>query len=141
MVEQRKKFLKNFKNLPLDRIVTRAPHNWGGLFETGGIKKEIKNKKITSCTFPWYSLTVFYDGRVFLCPQDFKGKICLGDVNESRIDEIFNNKVIRSIRKTLKSGIIDNIVPCRDCDRIGRKSFLGIPLEYLGIFIRDHLRN
>ena len=63
------------------------------------------------------------------------------DVNESRIDEIFNNKVIRSIRKTLKSGIIDNVVPCRDCDRIGRKSFLGIPLEYLGIFIRDHLRN
>lgn len=141
LVEQRKKFLKNFKNLPLDRIVTRAPHNWGGLFETGGIKKEIKNKKVTSCTFPWYSLTVFYDGRVFLCPQDFKGKICLGDVNESRIDEIFNNKVIRSIRKTLKSGIIDNVVPCRDCDRIGRKSFLGIPLEYLGIFIRDHLRN
>ncbi len=138
LAKQKKGFLKYFKGLPLDKIVTRVPHNWGGLLEMDGTGKG--NKKVISCTFPWYSLTIFYDGRVFLCPQDFEGKICLGDIKESRIDEIFNNEIIKSIRKTFKSGIIDEIIPCRNCDRIRRISFLGVPLEYFGVFIRDHLR-
>ena len=44
------------------------------------------------------------------------------------------------MRKRFKPGIIDDIVPCRNCDRIRRKSFLGIPLEYPGVFIKDNLR-
>ncbi len=139
---QREVFLKNFKNLPLDRIILRVPHNWGGLLELNGLDRERKeNKKVVSCTFPWYSLTIFYDGRVFLCPQDFEGKICLGSLNEIRIGEIFNGEIIKSMRETFKSGIIGNTIPCRDCDRITRKTFVGIPLEYLGIFVKDHLRD
>ncbi|GAH92528.1 unnamed protein product, partial [marine sediment metagenome] len=36
-----------------------------------------ENKRTISCTFPWYSLTIFYNGKVYLCPQDFLGKILL----------------------------------------------------------------
>lgn len=138
---QRRVFLKNFKNLPLNKIISRTPHNWGGLLEINGLDKKGKeNKKKVSCTFPWYSLTIFHDGRVFLCPQDFEGKICLGNLNKSRINEIFNGKIIKNMRETFKSGIIGNTIPCRDCDRIVRKTFMNVPLEYLGIFIKDHLR-
>lgn len=186
--EQEKAFLENFKGLPLDKIVVRKPHNWGGLLtidkinneiteaekaeeeaeakpevETevkaevkkeakAGIKTEIEAeietkegtgiKKYACCTFPWYSLTVFYDGRVFLCPQDFEGKIYLGDAGREKIEEIFNGVVIRDMRKRFGYGRIDkidNIIPCRDCDRIRRKTFMGIPLEYLKIFLRDNL--
>jgi MoaA/NifB/PqqE/SkfB family radical SAM enzyme len=141
-IKQKKAFLENFKNLPLDKVVTRSAHNWGGLLKTNGADNNTaRNKKINSCTFPWYSLTIFYDGRVFVCPQDFEGKIYVGDINESRIEEIFNGVTIRSIRKAFKSGIIDDRFPCRNCDRIRRKYFLGIPVEYLRIFIGDHLRN
>lgn len=144
IIEQKKAFLENFKDLPLDRIVIRKPHNWGGLIKISGMNDENKKagvKKYSCCTFPWYSLTVFYDGKVFLCPQDFEGEICLGDAGKEKIEEIYNGKIIRDIRKRFKCGIIDDIVPCRDCDRIRRKSFLGIPLEYLEIFIKDHLRD
>ncbi|OFW63128.1 MAG: hypothetical protein A2Z35_05170 [Actinobacteria bacterium RBG_19FT_COMBO_36_27] len=138
---QRKIFLKNFKKLPLNKIVARIPHNWGGLFKLNrpDKKRRVSDKK-SLCTFPWYSLTVFYDGRVFLCPQDFEGKICLGDLNNERINEIFNGKIIKKMRDTLKSGKVESIIPCKDCDRIKRRTFLKIPLEYLGIFIKDHLR-
>ena len=74
-------FLRNFDGLPLDRLVTRTPHNWGGLVkleETG--KGRPENKRVIPCTFPWYSLTVLYDGTVCLCPQDFKGSIDVGDL-------------------------------------------------------------
>lgn len=138
---QRKVFLKNFENLPLNKIVTRTPHNWGGLLKLKGSdkKRKMDNKK-SLCTFPWYSLTVFYDGRVFLCPQDFEGRICLGSLNNDRINEIFNGKIIKSMRNTFISGEAGNIIPCKNCDRITRKTFLNIPLEYLGIFVKDHLR-
>ena len=140
-IRQRRVFLKNFKNLPLDKLVTRTPHNWGGLLKISGLDNKRKgNKKVISCTFPWYSLTIFYDGRVFLCPQDFEGKICLGDIKKNRINEIFNGKIIRNLRKIFKSGIIGNTIPCRECDRIVRKTFMNVPLEYLGVFVKDHLR-
>ncbi len=142
--KQKRNFLNNFKNLPPDKIVSRVPHNWGGLIKISGAGKRnevAKRKKRAYCTFPWYSLTIFFNGKVFMCPQDFEGNICLGDVNEEKIGEIFNGKAIREMRKIFKSGIIDNLIPCRDCDRIGRKSFLGIPLEYIGVFIREHLKS
>ena len=139
---QRKIFLKNFENLPLNKIVTRIPHNWGGLLELNGPDKKRKmGGKKSMCTFPWYSLTVFYDGRVFLCPQDFEGRICLGNLDNDRINEIFNGKIIKSVRNTFISGEAGNMIPCKNCDRIARKTFLKIPLEYLGIFIKDYLRN
>jgi len=138
---QREIFLKNFKNLPLNKIVTRIPHNWGGLLELNGPDKKRKmGSKKSLCTFPWYSLTIFYDGRVFLCPQDFEGKICLGDLNNERINEVFNGKIIKRMRNTFIAGEAGNMIPCKDCDRIKRRTFLKIPLEYLGIFIKDRLR-
>jgi MoaA/NifB/PqqE/SkfB family radical SAM enzyme len=32
-VKQKRTFLQNFKDLPLDKIVTRSAHNWGGLLK------------------------------------------------------------------------------------------------------------
>lgn len=143
-LEQKKVFLENFKNLPLDRVVTRKPHNWGGLLKIDEIQSEDENArapKYSCCTFPWYSLTVFYDGKVFLCPQDFEGKICLGDARKEKIEEIFNGEIVRDIRKRFKAGRIEEMITCRNCDRIVRKTFMGVPLEYLKIFLGEHLRD
>jgi len=142
VAEQKESFLENFEGLPLNRLVTRAPHNWGGLLKLEGpSSSKAKNIRVIPCTFPWYSLTVFYDGRVFLCPQDFKGKICLGDLNKSSIKEIFNGVKIKEVRRRFKIGMIENMIPCKDCDRIRRKTFLNIPGEYLGDFLKDNLRD
>jgi MoaA/NifB/PqqE/SkfB family radical SAM enzyme len=145
ILEQKKFFLENFKNLPLDRVVIRKPHNWGGLLIIdrmhGENKKKARPKKYARCTFPWYSLTIFYDGKVFLCPQDFEGKICLGDARKEKIEEIFNGEIIRNIRKRFKSGRVEDMITCRNCDRIVRKTFMGVPLEYLGVFLGEHLRD
>jgi len=139
--QQKKKFLINFNDLPLNKLIVRTPHNWGGLLELSGVKKvHQKDSKLIPCTFPWYSLTIFYNGKVYLCPQDFEGEILIGDVNKNTIKEIFNNQIIKDIRKKFKTGRIRELSPCKDCDRIWRKTFMGIPREYLGIFIKDSLR-
>ena len=75
--QQKAIFLKNFENHPPDSIVTRKPHNWGGLLD-GSINPS-KGRR-NACTFPWYALTIFFDGKVYPCPQDFMGRMPIGDL-------------------------------------------------------------
>lgn len=141
IMEQKKKFLKRFSNLPLDKLVTRYPHNWGGFLKLKELGKNYEeNKRTIPCTFPWYSLTIFYNGKVYLCPQDFLGKILLGDLNKNSIKEIFNHKTIKDIRNKFKTSKMNKIIPCKDCDRIRRRTFLGIPKGYINIFLKENLR-
>ena len=139
--DQKRQFLKKFENLPLDKLVIRTPHNWGGLLEIEGIRKINKNKnRLIPCTFPWYSLTIFYDGKVYLCPQDFEGEIPLGDLNTESLADIFNNKIISEIRERFKIKKVNGLSPCSSCDRIWRETFAGVPKEYLKAFLKDSLR-
>lgn len=138
---QKQNFIKNFENLPLDKIVIRNPHNWGGLLELEGIEKiDRTNSRVIPCTFPWYSLTIFYNGKVYLCPQDFEGEILVGDASKDSIRNIFNNEVMSRIRTDFKNKTIEGISPCNNCDRIWRRTFAGIPIEYLNVFLKDSIR-
>ncbi len=136
----KEEFLRNFSGLPLDKLVTRKPHNWGGLAGPGEKdKRSSENKKVIPCTFPWYSLTVLHDGTACLCPQDFRGSINIGDLNKNTIRDIFNSKKTIKMRRLLGSGDLGELQPCGDCDRIRRKTFMGVPKEYIGSFLRDNL--
>jgi radical SAM protein with 4Fe4S-binding SPASM domain len=138
--DQRKAFIKRFEGVPPDRIITRKPHNWGGLLKIkfkSGTGPEARH----ACTFPWYSLTIFSSGMVYPCPQDFMGSMPVGDINESSIKEIFNGGRLREIRKMFASKNIKEGIPCGTCDRIRRNTFMGIPLEYLPAFLRDNLKS
>lgn len=140
--KQKNAFVKKFNDLPLDKMVIRNPHNWGGLLDIEGIKRINRDRsRIIPCTFLWYSLTVFYDGKVYLCPQDFAGEIQVGDLNKESIKDIFNNEIIKNMRERFKSKNISDLNPCNSCDRIWRETFAGIPKEYLKVFLKDSIRN
>ncbi|MCD4670788.1 MAG: SPASM domain-containing protein [Actinomycetia bacterium] len=139
-LQQRYSFLKGFESRRPDRIITRTPHNWGGLLNDSGSEPDsLTVSKKHACTFPWYSLTIFFDGRVYPCPQDFMGRISLGDLGKNSIMEIFNGREIKELRKMFKSGEIMKNLPCDNCDRIARDTFMGIPKEYINAFVRDNI--
>jgi MoaA/NifB/PqqE/SkfB family radical SAM enzyme len=127
-------FLKNFKGLPLDRIIERKPHNWGGL-----IQDRTAEGPTGLCTFPWYSLTILHDGRVSICPQDFMGKLIAGDLKKESLSDVFNGNNMAAIRKEMISKAFYRQRPCADCDRIRRRSFLGVPLGSAGTFFRENI--
>ena len=142
--EKRKKFLSKFKGLPLNRIDIREMHNWAGLVEKTQNSKliiqksKIKNqnsKNFSPCTFLWQALIIFWDGSVVPCTQDFHGYYTLGNVKDSSIKEIWNNEKMVNLRKKMINREIDDLETCRDCDRLWRKKFLGIPKEYLWRFL------
>lgn len=139
-LQQRYFFLKDFESHPPDRIITRTPHNWGGLLDDCGPGPDsLSVSKKHTCTFPWYSLTIFFNGKVYPCPQDFMGRMPIGDLKKNSIGEIFNGPQIRELRKMFKSGEIMKSLPCSSCDRIRRDTFMGIPKEYINAFIKDNI--
>ena len=128
--QAKKEFEAKFKDLPLDSFVFKDLHNWAG--ETS---RKHTSKHYSTCTFPWNALVVFWDGNVLPCSQDFFGSNILGNVNESSLRDIWNNTRITQLREKLSNKDIRDLKACRECDRVQRKSFLGVPKEFLWKYI------
>lgn len=130
----KKNFLKQFRNLPLNKLSIRTPHNWAGGISI--LRKEKPRIPIV-CTFPWYGLTIFRNGLVFPCCQDYMGEIYIGDANKGSLKEIWNNEPLQKLRSEFTKKNYSQYKPCAQCDRIWRRKLLGVPVEYIGTFLRE----
>ena len=130
---EREEFKAKFKGLPLDKFIVRKIHNWAGLY--GGPPRG----NYVPCTFPYYSMTIFYDGKVPACPQDFFGEIIIGDATRQPLLEIWNGEEMRKLRLSFKRKENPKHPRCQKCDMIYRETFLGIPKSYLKFFLRENL--
>jgi len=136
-------FRNRFQGLPLDRVRTKLPHNWAGLYDGPGEKwstcgPSAPGKRV-ACGFPWYSLVILWDGRVTACPQEVTGKLVVGDVNRESLRNVWEGDALNDLRKSLLEGKALETEPCRSCDRWRRPRFLGIPLEGVRSFLRENL--
>lgn len=139
---QRREFLRHFRGLPLDRVIIRKPHNWGGDIDLAALRRDAllgDGRRFVPCTFLWYSSTLYWDGTVTACPQDFFGKLALGDLRKQTLSEIWNDPPLVKLRGKMAKGEIPDDLPCHKCDRIWRKTVAGVPTDYLYAFLSDHL--
>ncbi|RLE04333.1 MAG: radical SAM protein [Candidatus Aminicenantes bacterium] len=130
----RKKFLQNFAGLPLDKLEIKELHNWAG-----EIPRPRRPKDFSPCTFLWQALIIFWDGSVLPCTQDFFGYLTLGNVKSSSLAEIWNGEKLIRLRQKMINHDIDDLKPCRQCDRPWREKILGVPKEYLWKFISKRM--
>ena len=137
---KREQFINQFNSLPLDNFITRKPHNWSGDYDTRIEKNNIsKENSYLPCTFLWYSLTVFWNGKVLPCPQDFFGKNELGNVENTPLVKIWNNSSQVSLREKIAARQYQDIEPCNNCDRLWRKQILGFPRQDVLRFLKDNI--
>lgn len=149
--ENRKKFSEHFRRLGLDEIIFKKLYNWAGYLAVSEFESHSPNKpalsevegvrgerSYTTCTFLWYSATIFWNGTVSPCPQDYYGKIKLGNVNEKPLKEIWNDNEYVSLRQQILSDV-EKLSPCNKCDRLYRKKVAGIPLQYLISYLNDNI--
>lgn len=90
------------------------------------------------CTFPWYAMVVCADGTVTPCPQDFAAVMNMGNANDTPLLEIWNGARYRHLRKMQATALTD-LVLCRKCDRLCRRTIAGVPVQYMTTFLIDHL--
>ncbi len=128
---KKKEFLKIFESLNLNEVIIKKIHNWAGYIHT-------KNKKIhfTPCTFLWNGLIVLWDGTAMPCSQDFFEYYPLENLKNKTIKEIWNGERLVNLRKKHIAHDISDLKTCNNCDRVWRKTFMGIPTESLWDFIR-----
>ncbi len=137
---KKEQFINQFDSLPLDNFIIRKPHNWGGDYDTRIEKNNIsKENSYLPCTFLWYSLTVFWDGKILPCPQDFFGKNELGNVEHTPLVKIWNNSIQASLREKIAARQYQDIEPCNNCDRLWRKQILGFPRQDALRFFKDNI--
>lgn len=64
------------------------------------IPKFIMSKRKIRCRELWRgTFTILADGKVVPCCADFEGENVVGDIRKSRLSEIWNNKIMRRLRK------------------------------------------
>ncbi len=138
--DQMEKIREQVQKLQPDRWVLKPAHNWGGGYDPGGGEKDRRRflSLWPACTFPWYALTLLWDGSAAACPQDFFGRTVMGNVSDSTLSHLWNSSVQVELRRKLKRGNLSP--PCSKCDRPGRKGHLGIPVRELKPFLRELLQ-
>jgi radical SAM protein with 4Fe4S-binding SPASM domain len=124
----KQRFIGNLTARGINRIIIKRPHNWAGnvSLETG------MSQRFSPCTFPWHAQVILWDGRVGPCPHDFMAQIELGDVNNSRLKDIFNSEATRTLRHQMLQRSLDALrPPCNVCDTVLRRQILGVPVDSL----------
>lgn len=135
-------FLARFEGLPLERVILRTPHNWAGDVFVPELSRDAllaDGRRFTPCTFLWYSASVYWDGTVVACPQDFFGKLQMGDLRERPLAEVWNDSRLVELRRRMATGDIPKELPCYSCDRIWRHQVLSVPTDYLRAFLSDQI--
>lgn len=102
-------------NLPKrSRIIVRK---LGKLCDRGGLVK-IEDKllidKVKKCMGATEILTIYWDGSVILCCQDYFGKISFGNLKKESIIDIWKKPEFVNLRKMLRDGI-PSFEICRHC--------------------------
>ena len=126
----KKSLLALFHNLHPKDLIIKNMHNWAGELEI-----DAHRKRFSLCPFPWNALVIFWNGDVLGCTQDFFGSYVLGNVKDSSLQDIWNGERIVILRRSLANHRTDNLPACSGCDRLRRKTFLGVPQEYLFKYI------
>ena len=90
-----------------DKVHITELHNWAGTLD-----------QASDVSFPcyrqWLTFTVLWDGRVSLCCADFDGRVVLGDLRTSTIEEVWHGEAYRRVRREhLESGGPEI---CRSCN-------------------------
>jgi radical SAM protein with 4Fe4S-binding SPASM domain len=71
-----------------------------------------------SCNYPFYSMTVDWNGDVLLCLQDWNKKVKIGNINMDSLTSVWNSIGYKKFRKNLiKSKRIHS--PCKECNTDG----------------------
>jgi len=70
------------------------------------------------CVEPFKTLTIDYQGNIFLCCMDLYKSLIMGNIHNNTIWNIWNNELFMKIRYVINQGRRDLVPTCYFCDRI-----------------------
>jgi radical SAM protein with 4Fe4S-binding SPASM domain len=67
------------------------------------------------CFYPWYQIVISWNGDVPICCVDYDNQLCLGNVKDTSIDEIWNSSYIAGLRNRHRLLNYQDIPMCKSC--------------------------
>lgn len=105
--------------LPEEKNFGITLSNRGGMMENAEFKIPSRNQKLEkSCFYPSYKFFIDYNGDVLMCSHDWLKKKIMGNVNKSKIIDIWLSTDYQEARKNL-SNANRSQSPCNVCDVYG----------------------
>lgn len=93
--------------------------NWQGDIQGKDIASLIPPAMFPCCVFPWSTMTICHDGKVSYCQEEAKENLFLGDINQTRLEDIWNNDAYCRFREMMQkrqyTQLLDNGFFCRQC--------------------------
>jgi MoaA/NifB/PqqE/SkfB family radical SAM enzyme len=67
------------------------------------------------CDWPYWQMSVLYDGNCSLCCWDYDAEQSVGDVRETSLRDIWNGETAANLRSRLAAGELSTLPLCRAC--------------------------
>lgn len=104
-----------------NKATRRLANHAGAAFP---LDKSFNNKR---CAMPFREMSVRWDGWVTICCDDFRGAYRIGNINQMKIDEIWNHPRFQ-VARIMLYNYNRNFAPCDGCTNISpRVGFLPDP--------------
>lgn len=100
-----------------DRVYGKLISSWANWLEGYTLPEGHDRDKLnkTPCITLWGSFPILSDGRVPICCTDFNAKVCLGNVYESTIQEIWQGYILSNLREQHLIKGRGSVSTCKDC--------------------------
>ena len=115
-------FKKKWETSGVDNVLIKAFKTWDGSIQSikelaspDQLSDVARQKERYSCIRPWLIISILWDGRVVPCCYDYDAKYVIGSVNEESIKEIWNNKKMQELRRTLTDADFTANKLCASC--------------------------
>lgn len=126
--EKEDKMFQEYWQNRVDKVTVLNMQNWATY-----LKMEFGHTKCYPCKWIWSILVFDYSGNARLCMADYEGLHVLGNIANNTIEEIYNNKKIRDLRKAHHDRQFHYLDICKDCSElyIGSNYWLTPNLKHL----------
>lgn len=125
--QEAKDFLVKWQDSGANAVRIKPYFNYPGLDNyLGGVPRKMESP-LKPCLLLWRQLTIYWDGTVVPCCQDFLSGKVIGDVNQDSIMDIWDDEGMIKMRQVHAQGGGHNLSLCKDCTipQLSLTSFLG----------------
>lgn len=108
--------IKHFFEEYCDGVLIQEVRNQGGLISNIEKLKINNHENIYNlpCFYPFNTVIVTCEGYITACCMDFQNYLVYGNLNEKKLQDIWNNDVIQKLRRKHLNGKIEDTI-CKNC--------------------------
>ena len=108
--------IKHFFEEYCDGVLIQEVRNQGGLISNIEKLKINNHENIYNlpCFYPFNTVIVTCEGYITACCMDFQNYLVYGNLNEKKLQDIWNNDVIQELRRKHLNGKIEDTI-CKNC--------------------------